>query len=194
MGYYFVKGSSKDRRYTSHIGSSVNIASSTSPAINTLWAIPFIVSKTTKFDVISFRVTTLSTAGNVRAGLYRDNGNCYPGALIFDTGSIDTSTGSTSVSRDTTITSALQILQPGLYWLAWETDSATGQYETYNGINQSMGMLGQDSGLGAANAGYGYSVAHTFGALPDPYTTTGTLLSTAPAAANPVPLVSLRPI
>lgn len=192
---YIPKGSTLNRSFVAGYGGTVqNIgASTTSPAANTLWAMPLVIERTIKCDLIRFRVTTLSS-GAARAGIYRDNGNSYPGALIFDTGSIDTSTGSIASQRDTTITSSLQIFQPGLYWLAWETNSATGQYGTPTTGNAVSGFLGHETALGATNVGYGYSVAHTFGALPDPYTAGGSLLTTAVAATNPIVAVALRPI
>ena len=115
----------------------------------------------------------------------------YPGALIFDTGSI--STGSTGL-KNTTITAGLQTMQPGLYWLAWETDANAIQIRGMSSTNAIIAaMFGLSTGWGTAQ-GYGYSVAHTYGALPDPYTAAATILTTAPANSNPVPLIALRPV
>jgi hypothetical protein len=126
-----------------------------------------------------------------RAGIYRDNGNLYPGVLVFDTGAIATDTATV---KDTTITSGLQVLSAGLYWLAWETDAgATLQILTFTGVGQLWGILGLPSGLNQV-ASYGYSVAHTFGALPDPYTGSATLLTATPAQSAPIPYICLRPI
>lgn len=196
-GYYFLKGATANKRYAAlhnYVVNSNFSASTTSPTSNTLYAAPMVVSKPTKFDVISFRVNTLSTAGSVRVGIYYDNGNCYPGALMFDSGAIDTSTGSTTAPRDSTITAALQIFQPGLYWLVWETNSATGQYATYNVQSELWYFAGSDAVLGAVNNAFGYTVTHTFGALPDPYTAGGSLINTAPAVTAPFPVVGLRPV
>jgi len=189
----FCKNSTNNRRYAAGtLGLSVSTAASTtSPAANTLWALPFLVSKTTKFDTISFFVTTLAVGKFARAGIYRDNGNLYPGVLVFDTGAIATDTATV---KDTTITSGLQVLSAGLYWLAWETDAgATLQILTFTGVGQLWGILGLPSGLNQV-ASYGYSVAHTFGALPDPYTGSATLLTATPAQSAPIPYICLRPI
>lgn len=196
LEYYHLKGTTANRVYVGGIARGTAFAgtvnSTTLPAINTLWALPIIVPLTTKFDEISFRIMTVSSAGGVaRAGIYRDNGNCYPGSLIFDTGSI--ATDASASSKSTTITAAVQILQPGLYWAAWECGTAAPQLRVLQTIN--MLLLGFDRDLGAVtNPGYGYSVAHTFGALPNPYTAGGTLLTTTPAAGNPIPAVGIRGI
>lgn len=188
--YYMFKGS---RRYCAgNNGMYMTlIASTTSPAIDTLWALPFIVPKTTKFNVITFNVTTLANPSNARAGIYRDTGNSYPGALIFDTTAISCAT---TGAKDTTITSGLQILPTGLYWLAWECDTASPlQIHCLSGITGSMiGIQGYSSNSTLSR--YGYSVAHTFGALPDPYTVGATILTTAPSASNPVPAIMLQPL
>ena len=192
--YYHLKGSTADRLYIAGVGRVTafpgTTISTTLPALNTLWALPLVVPKTTKFDTITFRITTVASAGGVaRAGIYRDNGNTYPGVLIFDTGSIAVDAGA---AKATTITSGLQVFQPGMYWLAWECGTAAPQMRVLQTIN--MWMLGFDSALGTANPGYGYSVAHTFGALPDPYTAGATVLTTTPAVGVPTPAIGLRAI
>jgi hypothetical protein len=194
-GYYIPKNSTNNRRIIGGIGNQAAAAlatSTTAPALNTLWALPVIFSKTTKCDLISFKHTTNATAGGVaRCGIYRDNGNCYPGVLIFDTGSIAVDSGA-GTTIDTTITAGLQVFQPGLYWLAWECGTAAPQLRVLASLYWSI--LGQDSAWSTGNQAYGYSVAHTFGALPDPYTGSATILTVTPSVSNPVPAVGLRPI
>lgn len=196
-GYYFLKDSTNNRRYVAglHNGIIGPTTSTTSPAANNLWALPFVVSKVTKFDTITFHITTADAGDNANAGIYYDDGNCYPGALIFNTGSI--STGSTGV-KDTTITSSLQIFQPGLYWLAWETSATACQMRVLpNSTSLPIGFAHTSSDLLASptTPGYGYEVADTYGAtLPDPYPASATLLTTTPSASNPVPAIGLRAI
>jgi len=193
MFSYMLRNSTNNRRYiaaTQGQYAGTPVTSTTSPAINTLWALPFIVPKATKFDTISFNITTGAATSQARAGIYRDNGNCYPGALIFDTGAISTVA---SGLKDTTITAGLQVFAAGLYWLAWECDTTGLQMICINGSGALDAILGFSSAMTAA-AHYGYSVAHTFGALPDPYTASATLLNTNPAAATPIPAIGLRPI
>lgn len=195
QGYFFLKGSTANRRYPAlkTMASAGCIASTVSPAANTLWALPFWVSKVTKFDTISFEITTAQAAQNANAGIYYDNGNCYPGALIFNTGSISTaSTG----AKDTTITSSVQLFQPGLYWLAWETSATTAQVRVLStGGTQVQAFGGFASTIGTTANGYAYSVSDTYGAtLPDPYPGSATLLTTAPSATNPVIALFLRAV
>lgn len=194
QNYFMAKGSTINRRYCGSMPELpvAQAASNVSPAANTLWAFTFVIPRTTKFDTGSFWVTTVSTAGNSRVGVYRDNGNNYPGVMLWDSGAVATNVG-TGV-KDTTITPNL-ILQPGLYWLAYEQDTATGQYMILPTTTQVHNIMGQASNINSGNvSGYYYSVAHTFGALPDPYTAGATLGIVASAAATPLVCVGLRPI
>jgi hypothetical protein len=192
----FIKGSTANRKHVAgHMGNIGNLTTTTtSPSANTLYAMPLIVERTTQYDLISFRVGTLSTSGSVRVGIYRDNGNIYPGPLLFDSGVIDTSTGSTTTTRDTTITSSVQVFQPGVYWLTFETNSATGQYGCHSSSNITMSFTGHEPNMSAIQNGWGYSVSHTFGTLPDPYPGGAAINVTAPSATNPQPALGLRPI
>ncbi len=194
LEYYYLKGSTANRGYVGGIGRSASFSgttiSTTLPALDTLWALPIIVPKTTKFDLISFRITTNATAGGVAmAGVYRDNGNMYPGALIFETGSIATDSGGI---KQTTITSSLQIFQPGLYWLAWQCRVAAPQLRILSTI--CLPLLGGNSDYSTTNPGYGYSVANASNSLPNPYTAGATILTTTPGVGIPVPAINLRPI
>jgi hypothetical protein len=194
QGYYFQKGSTANRRYMGGVSwshAAAIITSTTSPAANTLWALAFIVARTTKFDTISMAVTSVSTSGNSRLGLYSDNGNCFPGVLLIDSGAIDTHTS--GGVKDVTISPNI-ILQPGLYWLAYEADTATGQIRIIPNGDHTICLFGNDSTAALGLQSYAYTVAHTFGALPDPYTVTGALINTNSAVATPVPYVTLRPI
>jgi len=189
QGYHFLKGSTANRRYVFSQGNctAFNI-STTSPAINTLWVTPITISKTTQFDIGSIVVGTVSTSGNSRIGLYRDNGNMYPGALLWDSGAIvTTGTGQKDATISPTIT-----LQPGLYWSAYEQDTATGQYRILGNSATVNSVLGTD--LGASNHAFAYTVAHTFGSLPDPFTGGATLVTTQSAVGTPIVAVGWRPV
>jgi hypothetical protein len=192
--YYMRKGSTANRKYAAGNQGIYGgpLTSTTSPAANTLWALPFIVPKTTKFDTLSFNLTTGAAGTNARCGIYADDGNCYPGALIFDSGSIDCTTAAT---KNTTITSGLQVFPAGLYWLVWECDVANIQISILASTGTLYGILGNSGTFGITS--YGYSVAHTFGTLAtdaNPFPASATLLNSAPAVGNPVPFIELRPI
>jgi len=191
-GAYYLKGATADRRYSSlDNGRYYTLTTSTtSPAINTLWVTTFHVIKTTKFDTISFSILTSAVGAQARAGIYRDNGNCYPGALVFDSGPI--SAASTGI-KNATITSTVQVFPPGLYWLAWECDTTGLQILCSGSTSAIDGLLGRGNTMTTPPA-YGYNVAHTFGALPDPYTAGASPSATDPSATNPIPILSLRAI
>jgi len=186
---------------TSYLGGSIppftpaTAVSTTLPAINTLYAVPLLIENVTKFDLITFRITTVSTAGTARCGIYRDNGNLYPGALIFDTGSIDTTVtpGAAPRSVSTTITSGLQVFTPDVYWLAWECGVDAPQIKVLTTAS-SLFSIGQDRNIANGNPYYAYTVAHTFGALPDPFTASATPMQTTPSATNPIAAIGLRPV
>lgn len=75
---------------------------------------PFILSSTKTIDEIVCEVTVAGTAGSViRMGIYSDNGNVFPGALLIDAGTV---AGDTVAVKTIVIN---QVMQPGLYWLAF---------------------------------------------------------------------------
>jgi hypothetical protein len=189
--YYFRKGTTPNRRYIAGmLLNSTLVLSTTGPTVNTLYAMPFIVSKTTKFDTIECEVTTGGAGSEIRLGIYRDEGNCYPGALMFDSGDI---VATAAGAKSATITAGIQIFQPGLYWLTYENSATVPQVRALPGLSTTIPVLGWETPLGVATGGIGYSVAHTVGALPDPYTSGATVRTTSTAAA-PVPAVGLRAV
>jgi hypothetical protein len=190
-GYYWEKGATANNRYIAGMlnQSIALITSTTGPTVNTLYAMPFIVARTTKFDTISFELTTTGAGSNARVGVYADTGNCYPGALIFDSGNVSTASG-TGV-KDTTITSSLQVFNPGLYWLTYENSATVPQIR----ILPASGYYAFSPGaLGTGIPAYAYTVAHTVGALPNPYTGGATKRTAVSAVGSPIPAVGLRPV
>lgn len=192
-GYAFRKGSTANRRYLAGIGpvNSSLLTSSTGPTVNTLYGMPFVVSTTTKFDTIECEVTTGGASSNIRLGLYRDTGNVYPGALIFDSGNLDSST---TGAKSATITAALQTLQPGLYWLTYENSATVPQIRALPGVNTCIGIIGYPTPFGTNGQGYVYTVTHTVGALPNPFSAGATIRAAASAVGSPVPAVGLRAV
>jgi hypothetical protein len=190
-GARFRKGATANRRYIAGmVLNSTLITSTTGPLVDRLYAIPIYVAQITKFDTIEAEVTTLGTGSNLRLGIYRDSGNCYPGALMFDSGNI--SAGSAG-AKSATITAGIQIFQPGLYWLAYENSATVPQVRGLPGLSTCMPVIGWDSPFGVATGGVAYSVAHTVGALPNPYTTAATIMTTSTVGA-PIPAVALRAV
>lgn len=82
-------------------------------SFSTLYAAPKVLRAGTLVAIAARHFGT-PTAGEVfRMGVYADNGNGYPGALLFDAGTIDLSTAAAVKS----ITISQVIPSTGLYWL-----------------------------------------------------------------------------
>ncbi len=80
---------------------------------------PFIVTETTTYTGIAVKVDTAAGTG-ARLAIYEDNGAGYPRALLLDAGTVDTTTAGWK-EKAINIT-----LEPGLYWLARNTDGGVG--------------------------------------------------------------------
>lgn len=86
-------------------------AASTIPTRLTLAA--FWLSGSVSFDLIGVTVTSAPSPYVLRLGVYSDSGNCYPGALALDAGSL---TGSTTGVKS--IVTSWQPPCEGIYWAA----------------------------------------------------------------------------
>lgn len=147
-------------------------ATSFTLSANTLYLTPHVF--TAGYRIAQLGLDTVTGAGNSRIGVWESaddgNGNPLPTRLIYDSGSIDTSTAATDkVDPDIDV-------EPGrLYWFGVESDNTPTLRAL--GRRSIVPVLGWPTGLGA-DPNFGYTVAHTFGALPDPFTTTATAFST----------------
>lgn len=179
LSAYRAKGSTLNQWFTSPTtGTALTTGA---PAANTLYAIPFIVSKVMTIDTLAINVTTLGSGSTPRVGIYADNGNSYPGALVADAG---TQSGATTGVKSYT-TNLPVTLDPGLYWLAYVTNATAPTIRTF-AVASMNPVLGFPSTLGTA-ANLGWSVAFTFGALPSTFTAGG-----AGITAVPIPAVFVR--
>lgn len=177
---YKSKGSTLNQWYTSpNTGTAMGTGA---PSANILRAIPFLVEKTTTIDQMAINVTT-AAAGNARVGIYNDNGNNYPSALVVEaTATTQINTGSTGVKI---ATDNLPVtLQPGLYWLAIVGNAAP-TIRVFS-VGTLIPILGYASTL-PTNAQFGWSVSFTYAALP----------ATFPSGASaiigtPIPAVFVR--
>ncbi len=193
--YYRRGGATADRRYFAGVGPAASppATSTTGPAANILFALPFIVPRRQRFDLIEVEVMTAGAGSNIRLGIYRDDGNMYPGALLFDSGNLSAASTGT---KSATITSSVQIFQPGLYWLTYENSATVPQIRMLNtgAANPWHAVLGFNSAGDTNSQGLGWTVAHTVGALPNPYTAGATVRNSSSAAATPLPAIGMRPI
>ncbi len=118
-----------------------------------------------RFDRIAIRVTTTGNTGAVaRIGIYADNGSCYPGALVLDSGELSM-VGTAPFIREATIDVKLR---PGLYWLCVITGVATGTQVQAIPVASAVGILGIDATLSGTSL-LGFAATQTYGALPPTY-------------------------
>lgn len=166
---YQTIGATADRRY--YAGQVNGLAGGTPTAltVGTLYAVPFISPRRGGvLDRLGCNVTTLGAGSSVRTGLYVNTSETvlYPAALLLDGGAIGS--GTTGV-KEATIS---QPLAPStLYWAVYEC-SATAPTIS---MLQAGGLWAVLGGAGTYTAGNtGLTVAHTFGALPNPFTASAT--------------------
>ncbi len=147
------------------------------PSANTIRAIPFVVEENITIDRIAVNVTTL-LAGNVRLGIYNDNGNLFPGTRLLDAGA--SSTATTGVKAIT----INQTLTPGLYWLV-SVGSSAPTIRCF-AVASMIPIMGYDNTLGTAPGLY-YTNAFTYAALPATFPATATV-----GTAVPIPAIFVR--
>jgi len=180
-----VGDSSFDVYYYRHYGTTTYESWYTSPragtalagtalAANRMYAMPFITPKAITIDQIGIYVSTLSTT-TARLGIYNDGGNCYPGTLLLDAGTVDvTATGAKKIAIN-------QVLGANkLYWLVIVCAATPAIYCIP--VAAVINVLGTSSALGTAqNAGL--YVSQTYGTLPSSFPASPTMITAAPIPA-----------
>lgn len=111
-----------DWLYSPHITSVGNLTVSLTAGY--LYATPHVVLRKARFNGLG--LTYYSTTGTVRPGLYSDNGDAYPSALLLDCGSKSV-VGELKVTIDLT-------LDPGLYWVVLVHSGAPTIYQSVSFI------------------------------------------------------------
>jgi hypothetical protein len=81
--------------YRSATAASTGVAAT----VNTTYYVPVYVGATTMFDTLNASASTVTTAGNIRLGIYADT-NGTPSTLILDTGSSAFATSTTVVTAN----------------------------------------------------------------------------------------------
>ncbi|MDD3813311.1 MAG: hypothetical protein PHZ02_01585 [Desulfocapsaceae bacterium] len=160
---YRIHGVTGDRYYTTPLnGTTLTTAGLT---VGTLVALPFIVPRTITLDRIAVNITTGTVgASSTRLGIYIDNGNLYPGSLILDAGTVDSSAAGGGGVKTITINQIL--MKNTLYWLVAVSDGTPGLRAA--SIAATLPILGYPNTL-PTTPGTLYAVAFAFAALPDPY-------------------------
>jgi hypothetical protein len=92
----------------------------------TIYAIPFVVSRAITIDRLAIWVKAAGAGGTVaRLGIYADDGDCYPGALVVDAGTV-------AVDAIAIVAATInQSLTKGLYWLVIVSDGTPQIYLGY---------------------------------------------------------------
>jgi len=134
---------------------------------NRLYAYPLFIARDLTIDRIAIDIQTAGAGGTkARLGIYNNGTNLYPGTLLDDYG---------EVAVDTTGIKAItisQALTKGLYGIVVVSDG-TPILKASSAVTHSYWL-----GIRGTSFGYhqqGWYVAHTYGALPDPFTAGGTL-------------------
>lgn len=98
---------------------------------------PFVLPRMGTLSGISIEVSTAwTTAGNVRVGLYNDDGGRLPTSLVADYGTVAATVGIKTWSMST-------VLVPGIYWLVavnqGGSGATTGQFRAVAGLHEYIG-------------------------------------------------------
>lgn len=166
---YRISGAAADRWYTMPLEGDGLTAIAV--IADTIGAIPFIVPKTITLDGIAINVTIGVALTNVRLGIYADNGNVYPGALILDAGTV-----SSAVAGVQTIVINQQLNKNNLYWLVLLSDGIPTLRSAAS--PPSINILGFANTL-PTTMGVSYQVAFAYAPLPDPFPAGAAFLSAA---------------
>lgn len=145
---------------------------------------PFVVPRGVTLSQIGMEVTAVGDTGCVlRLGIYKDNGNGFPGDLLLDAGTVPGDAIATYVSIAIT-----QILRTGVYWMGAVLQGVTTTQPTVRSIgpggNVGVAMcvpLTNGGSAPGANAAInvGWSKSSVTGALPATWGTTVSPTSTA---------------
>jgi hypothetical protein len=154
-----------------HFGYPAQGSGTVTISANTLYCLAFLASRAITVDRIAVYVQTAGVAGTAaRLGIYENGDNCYPGDLLVDAGTVAVdSTGNKTITIS-------QSLTKGIYWLSLVSDGAPTFYREMLVISP-LGVTSADQ----VTIFGGWSVSQTYGSLPDPFTTGGTVLQLPPA-------------
>lgn len=132
--------------------------------VNRLYSVPFIVPQAKTFDRIGCVVAISFTGGSLaRLGIYDDDDG-LPNNLILDAGTVLLdSVGDRAITIS-------QALNPGRYHLALVADDDTGYLRSIK-FQQLLAHYGTADLDATSDTKVMAYVAHTFGALPDPFGT-----------------------
>mgnify|MGYP000886946047 CR=1 FL=1 len=158
---FFLRPSSAtdERWFVPGLVTWVNTTTLTGVLNNIVRLSPFVIETSTTIDKVSVNVTAVGSASStMRVAIYNSK-NDLPNMLIWDSGAFNcASTGIKSVLFNSFI------LKPGLYWMAWNTNS-TNNTLTLTALAPGgvYPLLGLPNTIGSAlgiNLTYSYSYAN----------------------------------
>ena len=155
--------------------------STSSPAVDILWAVPFVAESPYLLDGLAFNVTTVSGAnGKARVGIYSaamsGSGLFYPGSLLVDGGGYDVASA-TGAKSTTSLATSLTL--GALYFVVYQCGVAapTIRVAPVAALSPSLGF----SDTLPSTPQVGYQVASTYSTvtgLPSTYPTGATAVTT----------------
>jgi len=175
-------GATADRWYTVPYTGDL-VAAAVTPTANELLAIPLLISRTVKIDRIGINVRVGGGAGTKgRVGIYYDDGNLYPGKLLFDTGVA----AEYDLNAAAVQTSVVDInLKLGVLWWVWHgSDNPQMWGLNHNSIHPQLGWANTLSGAG----GKGWKKAAAYAALPTTFPAGATVVTN-----DDIPAIFFRP-
>jgi hypothetical protein len=182
---YRAKGATMNQWYTSPSAATA-LGNASLTATSAMRLTPFIAEKVMTIDGIGVSVVTTVAASNVRLGIYRDNGNNYPGKLVVDVGTVATTAANAATicpSGCTTTSASLPVtIQPGLYWLAVHHSAHAITVRGF-AVAGMIPILGYAGALNSAATNLQYILTTAQAALPATLPGTATAVSAAPLPA-----------
>jgi hypothetical protein len=180
-------GTAYERWYS--CGLSTNGAPTTYTSLfGKLHAAPYVSGRGGTLDRISINITTAGTVavgtGLARLGIYKATSltDLRPGARVLDAGTVDvTTTGVKTININ-------QALDPGqLYWfvICHDCDASDPVMRGWT-LPNSMPVLGIDPTMPSSTPLALWEATFTYGALPDPFTAGGALISSG------TPMIAVR--
>lgn len=134
-------------------------------------ASPFLCPRRLTLQGIAVRVTAVTTATLARLGIYKDNGNFFPGELLADFGTVGI--GTTGFKEITGLSQQLEANR--LYWMSTIYDG--GVTLNVNIPSNLVNCLGMDPVTVLQGVSEVF-VPQVFGALPNPFPVAGAAYST----------------
>jgi hypothetical protein len=145
---------------------------SATQGVGTLRLSPWRVQSALSIDRIGAEITSAGDAASLlRIGIYADTGNCYPGALVLDAGTIAGDSATVQNCANVSLT-----LAPGLYWVGGAVQNTSGQPTVrITATWTPPASISLGSSIPSANvSAAGYSQTSVTGALPATFSATVT--------------------